>query len=70
MCVVSADSAPAINWTKDGNLLRFNQKVLLIRQVRKEDVGKYPCVANNSMGTEKSRATALSLVPGHGKALH
>ena len=66
--MVSGDSAPAINWTKDGNLLRFNQKVLEIKRVRMEDVGKYPCVANHSMGTENSRATALSLVPG--KALH
>ena len=66
--MVSGDSAPAINWTKDGNLLRFNQKVLEIKRVRMEDVGKYPCVANHSMGTEKSRATALPLVPG--KALH
>ena len=74
---MSGDPAPAVNWTKDGNLLPFHQKVvtnlttgesqLVIRGVRMNDTGKYRCVANNSMGTQKSRAAAL-LVPG--KVLH
>ena len=73
---MSGDPAPAVNWTKDGNLLPFNQKVLtnlttgesqlVIRGVRMEDTGKYRCVASNSMGTEKSRAATLVL----GKVLH
>ena len=77
-CAVNGDPAPAVNWTKDGNLLPLNQKVmtnlttgesqLVIKGVRMDDIGKYRCVASNSMGTEKSRAAALSLVPG--KALH
>ena len=76
-CTVSGDPAPAVNWTKDGNLLPFNQKVmtnlttgesqLVIRGVRMDDTGKYRCVASNSMGTEKSRAAALLVL---GKVLH
>ena len=68
-CTVSGDPEPAVNWTKDGNLLPFNQKVLtnlttgesqlVIRGVRMDDTGKYRCVASNSMGTEKSRAAAV-----------
>ena len=75
--MVSGDPVPALNWTKDGNLLPFNQKVLtnrttvesqlVIRRVRMEDTGKYRCVASNSMGTEKSRAAALLVL---GKVLH
>ena len=72
---MSGDPAPAINWTKDGNLLPFNQTVLtnlttsqlVIRGVRMNDTGKYRCVASNSMGTEKSRAAALLVL---GKVLH
>ena len=78
-CKVSGDPAPAVNWTKDGNLLPFNQKVitnlttgesqLVITGVRNEDIGgKYRCVASNRMGTEKSRVAALSLLTG--EALH
>ena len=76
-CMVSGDPVPALNWTKDGNLLPFNQKVLtnrttvesqlVIRGVRMDDTGKYRCVASNSMGTEKSRAAALLVL---GKVLH
>ena len=76
-CMVSGDPAPTVNWTKDGNLLPFNQKVLtnrttvesqlVIRGVRMDDTGKYRCVASNSMGTEKSRAAALLVL---GKVLH
>ena len=76
-CTVSGDPAPAVNWTKNGNLLPFNQKVLtnlttgesqlVIRGVRMNDTGKYRCVASNSMGTEKSRAAALLVL---GKVLH
>ena len=75
---MSGAPAPDVVWTKNGKLLSSNQKELtnfttvesqlVIRRVRMDDVGKYRCVANNSMGTEKSRAAALSLVPG--KALH
>ena len=74
---MSGDPAPAVNWTKDGKLLPFNQKVptnlttgeiqLVIRRVRMDDTGKYRCVASNSMGTEKSRAAALLVL---GKVLH
>ena len=74
---MSGDPAPAVNWTKDGNLLPFNQKVLtnltavesqlLIRGVRIDDTGKYRCVARNGMGTESSRAAALLVL---GKVLH
>ncbi|CAH3161088.1 unnamed protein product, partial [Porites evermanni] len=77
ICAVSGDPAPAVNWTKDGKLLPFNQKVptnlttgeiqLVIRRVRMDDTGKYRCVASNSMGTEKSRAAALLVL---GKVLH
>ena len=71
---MSGDPAPAITWTKDGNLLPFNQTVLtnlttsqlVIRGVRMNDTGKYRCVASNIMGTKKSRAAALVL----GKVLH
>ena len=76
-CTVRGDPALAINWTKDGNLLPFNQKVptnlrtvesqLVIRGVKTDDTGKYQCVASNSMGTEKSRAAALSVL---GKVFH
>ena len=76
-CTVSGDPAPAVNWTKDGNLLPFNQNVLtnlttgesqlVIRGVRMDDTGKYRCVASNSMGTERSRAAALLVL---GKVLH
>ena len=74
---MSGDPAPAVNWTKDGNLLPFYQNVLtnlttgesqlVIRGVRMNDTGKYRCVASNSMGTEKSRAAALLVL---GKVLH
>ena len=74
---MSGDPAPAVNWTKDGNLLPFNQKVLtnlttgesqlVIRGVRVDDTGKYRCVASNSMGTENSKAVALLVL---GKVLH
>ena len=76
-CTVRGDPALSINWTKDGNLLSFNQKVptnlrtvesqLVIRGVKIDDTGKYQCVASNSMGTEKSRAAALSVL---GKVFH
>ena len=66
---MSGDPAPTVNWTKDGKLLPFNQKVLtnltmgesqlVIGGVRMDDTGKYRCVASNSMGTEKSRAAAI-----------
>ena len=71
-CTVSGDPAPAVNWTKDGNLLPLNQKVmtnlttgesqLVITGVRNEDIGKYRCVASNRVGRERSKAAALSLV--------
>ena len=74
---MSGDPGPAVNWTKDGNLLPFNQKVLtnlttvesqlLIRGVRIDDTGKYRCVASNGMGTKSSRAAALLVL---GKVLH
>ena len=76
-CTVRGDPAPTVNWTKDGKLLPFNQKVLtslpmgesqlVIRGVRMDDTGKYRCVASNSMGTQKSRAAALLVL---GKVMH
>ena len=73
-CTVSGDPAPAINWTKDGNLLPFNQNVLtnlttgesqlVITGVRNEDGGKYRCVASNRMGRKESKAAVLSLMVG------
>ena len=70
-CTVSGDPAPAVNWTKDGNLLPFNQKVmtnlttgesqLVITGVRNEDIGgKYRCVASNRVGSKESKAAVLS----------
>ena len=69
---MSGDPAPAVNWTKDGNLLPFNQKVmtnfttgesqLVIRGVRNEDIGKYRCVASNRVGRKESKAAVLSLM--------
>ena len=72
-CTVSGDPAPAVNWTKDGNLLPFNQKVmtnhttgesqLVITGVRNEDIGgKYRCVASNRVGRKESKAAVLSLM--------
>ena len=71
-CTVSGDPAPAVNWTKDGNLLPFNQRVmtnfttgesqLVIRGVRNEDIGKYRCVASNRVGRKESKAAVLSLM--------
>ena len=81
-CTVSGDPAPLVNWTKDGNLLPFNQKVLtnlttvesqlVIRGVTMNDTGKYRCVASNSMGTERSKAAVLSLmvVPEGGMVMY
>ena len=70
---MSGDPAPAVNWTKDGNLLPFNQKVmtnlttgesqLVITGVRNEDIGgKYRCVASNRVGRKESKAAVLSLM--------
>ena len=71
-CTVSGDPAPAVNWTKDGNLLPLNHKVmtnlttgesqLVITGVRNEDIGKYRCVASNRVGRERSKAAALSFM--------
>ena len=68
---MSGDPAPAVNWTKDDNLLPFNQKVmtnpttgesqLVITGVRNEDIGgKYRCVASNRVGRKESKAAVLS----------
>ena len=69
---VSGDPAPAVYWTKDGNLLPFNQKVmtnlttgeseLVITGVRNEDGGKYGCVASNRVCRKESKAAVLSLM--------
>ena len=69
ICAVSGDPAPAVNWTKDGNLLPFNQKVmtnlttvesqLVITGARNEDGGKYRCVASNRVGRKESKAAVL-----------
>ena len=70
-CTASGDPAPAVNWTKDDNLLPFNQKVmtnpttgesqLVITGVRNEDIGgKYRCVASNRVGRKESKAAVLS----------
>ena len=81
-CTVSGDPAPAINWTKDGNLLPFNQNVLtnlttgesqlVITGVRNEDGGKYRCVASNRVGRKESKAAVLSLmvVPEGGMVMY
>ena len=71
-CTVSGDPAPAVNWTKDGSLLPFHQKVmtnlttgesqLVITGVRNEDGGKYRCVASNRVGRKESKAAVLSLM--------
>ena len=71
-CTVNGDPAPAVNWTKDGNLLPFNQKVmtnlttgesqLVITGVINEDIGQYRCVASNRMGCKESKAAVLSLM--------
>ena len=71
-CTVRGDPAPAVNWTKDGNLLPFNQKVmtnhttgesqLVITGVRDEDGGKYRCVASNRVGRKESKEAVLSLI--------
>ena len=72
IATVSGDPAPAVYWTKDGNLLPFNQKVmtnlttgeseLVITGVRNEDGGKYGCVASNRVGRKESKAAVLSLM--------
>ena len=71
-CTANGDPAPAVNWTKDGNLLPFNQKVmtnlttgesqLVITGVTNEDIGQYRCVASNRMGRKESKAAVLSLM--------
>ena len=69
-CTASGDPAPAVNWTKDDNLLPLNQKVmtnpttgesqLVITGVTNEDIGQYRCVASNRMGRKESKAAVLS----------
>ena len=75
--------APAVNWTKDDNLLPFNQKVmtnpttvesqLVITGVRNEDIGQYRCVASNRMGRKESKAAVLSsrvVLPKEGMGMY
>ncbi|MCJ8749980.1 hypothetical protein PDJAM_G00193750 [Pangasius djambal] len=58
-CVVSGIPAPSITWLKDGHpvdttqvLLKLESggRVLLIKEARAEDAGKYTCVATNAAG--------------------
>ena len=70
-CNVDGQPEPTISWTMNGCPLNTSgnsrislsgdKKQMTIRNVHRNDSGKYRCVANNSLGNVSSTASTLSV---------